>query len=132
MTAYLPIAFQCCCTFQQIHTLEEGVGPEFPADLQHGTLESPLSFQRFIIHEHIQLENAHILHDVVSTDTQPPIQEPVVGPVAELLHQRGRDELKAVGQCRELYGPVAVRRMKPAIVIYSDGTIVAWADFQAL
>ena len=78
MASDLLIPFQCGCAFKQVHPLEDGIGSEFPAHLQHSSLETPVSLQCFIVDKHVHLKNAQILCYVICADTQPPVKKPVI------------------------------------------------------
>ena len=70
----LLISLQCGSAFKEIHSLEDGIGSKFPAYLQHGSLQTPVSFQCLIVDKHVHLKNAHILCYIICTDTQPPVK----------------------------------------------------------
>ena len=96
MPSDLLISFQRCCAFHEIHPFEDGVCTVLSAYSKHGTLESPLAFQSVLVDKQARLKYTLILRDVRGTDTQPPVQQPVIGPEIELLQKGWQDELQAV------------------------------------
>ena len=124
MPADLPVPFQCRRPVQHIHAFEDGVCPVPPADLQHCCREPPVSFQHVIVHKHIQLIHSLVFRHIHGADAEFPVKQPVVRFLVKLPHQRLRDLLQIIGKGLQPYGPAAVLRMQPPVVIQHHRPLV--------
>ena len=132
MASDLFISFSGHGAVQQVHTLEDSVGAEAPADLQHGSLDLSLPRQGIVICKQVQLIGSAVFRHLDGVDAESPVEEPVVCSRIELGQNSIPDHGDAVGGDRQAEGPVAVFRMEPAVKVDRDLPVIFRAVLQAL
>ena len=117
MTPYLQIAFQRGCAFFKIGSFKNRVCPMLLTHAEHGCLKPVLTLQCVIIGKKVELENAGAVLNVVCSNSQTSVKEPVICLPVKLFQHCVGDFLTAVGSVSESGCAVAVCRVESAVEV---------------